>query len=123
VSLAAGLLWAGAAACGDDSTPSVVSTPTPDAGVACELGSENCACVSGSGCRGDLLCIAGRCLAIQGRGESEPPPERPRPQVVPNRPLPVPPVITTMPESGDAGAADGGGSSDAAAGEDTSLGE
>jgi hypothetical protein len=114
----AGLLWAGAAACGDDSTPSVATQPPPDAGVACVLGTEGCACLSGSGCRDELLCITGRCLQIQNDGESDPPPARPRPQVVPNRPDPEPPPTSTIPDAGDA---DAGGSADAAVARDTAL--
>jgi hypothetical protein len=66
-------------ACGDDSSPPVL---TADAGPSCERGTRNCACVGGSGCRDDLLCISGVC-SVQAE---EPPPEiqpRPRPRPTP----------------------------------------
>jgi hypothetical protein len=96
--VAAGALIASAAGCGDDPAPPL--TAAPDAGPACEQGSEGCACFFGSGCRDDLLCIAGRCLMTQGQGESDPAPG-PRPPLTPNPP--PPPVGGRIPDAGDAG--------------------
>ena len=55
------LLCIASGACGSDPEPEPAIT-TPDAGPACEPGSENCQCLGGSGCREGLLCIARRCL-------------------------------------------------------------
>jgi hypothetical protein len=78
-------------ACGED-------PPAPelgaDAGPVCERGTRNCACIGGSGCRDDLLCIAGLCSA---RLPGDPPTTTPRPRPAPPRPSPIDPE----PDAGD----------------------
>jgi hypothetical protein len=74
-----------AGGCASDPEPEVV--PVVDAGPACEPGSENCACIGGSGCKDELLCIARRCLLTDQEEQADPTtPSRPRPQ------LPEPPA-------------------------------
>jgi hypothetical protein len=76
---AVGLLLS--SACGDDSSPGPALDA--DAGPSCERGTRNCACIGGSGCRGELLCIAGLC--------SSRPEETPDEPTAPPRPRPTPP--------------------------------
>lgn len=88
------LLLASGAACGnDEAAPAPIATP--DAGTACEAGSEGCACVFGSGCQQGLLCISRRCLLADATPEmmQERPP-RPAP------PLPNPPAPEPAPDGG-----------------------
>jgi len=97
-------------ACAEDPPPPV-SDPVPDGGTPCERGTQGCACIGGSGCRDELLCIAGRCLLTQ---EAPSEPETPRP------PLPRPPPLVSdagsgaseppalSPDAGDAGLEDAG---------------
>jgi hypothetical protein len=76
---AVGLLLS--SACGDDS--SAGAALDADAGPSCERGTRGCACILGSGCRGELLCIAGLC--------SSRPEEAPDEMNLPPRPRPTPP--------------------------------
>lgn len=87
-------------ACGDD--PASDPPVTADAGPPCERGTRNCACIGGSGCQDDLLCIAGRCSLTQD-GPDEPAPPRPRPP--PDLDLPEIDAGNQTPPAGDA---DGG---------------
>jgi hypothetical protein len=75
---AAGLLLS--SACGDEPAAPALDA---DAGPSCERGTRNCACIGGSRCQADLLCIAGLCSS---RAEDEPEEMGPRP-----RPRPTPP--------------------------------
>jgi hypothetical protein len=75
---AVGLLLS--SACGDEPAPAPLEA---DAGPSCELGTRNCACIGGSRCQADLLCIAGLCSS---RPEDAPEEMSPRP-----RPRPTPP--------------------------------
>ncbi|HTV25104.1 MAG TPA: hypothetical protein VMG12_40700 [Polyangiaceae bacterium] len=86
-------------ACGDDPAPA--PPIVADAGPACERGTQNCACIGGSSCQGDLLCISGRC-SVTDDGPDEPAPPRPRPPPDIVLPDPEPPPVS------DAGAADAG---------------
>lgn len=63
-------------ACGDEGPPAAPARV--DAGATCEVGTDNCACTSGGGCRDGLLCISRRCLPAEDpRDPSTEPPERP----------------------------------------------
>lgn len=67
---------------GCDDTPLAPRVDVPDASASCERGTRGCACMGGSGCRDDLLCIAGRCQLTEGPREMAPPaPPRPRPEI------------------------------------------
>jgi hypothetical protein len=101
-------------AAGCDDAPTPAAPVGVDSGVeACEPGTQGCACLGGSGCRDDLLCVARRCLVTEGPEDTEPS-ARPRP--VPRDPLPP---IVDPPDTGssvpsedaglDASALDGGG--------------
>jgi hypothetical protein len=70
-------------ACGDDS--STGPALDADAGPSCERGTRNCACIGGSGCRDDLLCIAGLCSS-RPEDAPEQTPDRPRPRPTPPDP-------------------------------------
>ena len=98
---AASLALVLSSACGDDPPPA--PAVVPDAGPACERGTLNCACIGGSGCQDDLLCIAGRCSLTQ-RDPAEPPP--PRPRRPPELDLPEPDAGAGPPAVPDGGAAD-----------------
>jgi hypothetical protein len=90
-------------ACGDEA--STGRELSPDAGPACERGTRNCACIGGSGCRDDLLCISGRCQVMT---EEAPPTTTPRPRPRPELPDPgdPDPDAGNAPTPADAGAAD-----------------
>jgi hypothetical protein len=96
---AVGLLLS--SACGDEPAGPALDA---DAGPSCEPGTRNCACIGGSRCQADLLCIAGLCSS---RPEDEPVEMAPRP-----RPRPIPPdPVDPGPDAGlppptDAGALD-----------------
>jgi hypothetical protein len=97
-------LLASSAACGkDEATPGPAGTP--DAGLACEAGSEGCACVFGSGCQDGLLCIARRCL-IPDETPDMSAPQVPRPPPIlpaPAAPEPATPDGGSPPAPPDAG--------------------
>jgi hypothetical protein len=98
---AVGLLLS--SACGDEPAGPALDA---DAGPSCEPGTRNCACIGGSRCQADLLCIAGLCSS---RPEDEPVEMAPRPRP---RPRPIPPdPVDPGPDAGlppptDAGALD-----------------
>lgn len=92
-------------ACGDDAPAGPALDA--DAGPSCERGTRNCACIGGSGCRDDLLCIAGLCSARMPAEPAEMTP-RPRPRPTPPDPGDAEPDAGTVPPAGtpDAGALD-----------------
>jgi len=96
---AVGLLLS--SACGDSSPEPALDA---DAGPSCERGTRNCACIGGSGCRDDLLCIAGLCSS---RPEEAPDEMDPRPRPRPTPPDPGDPDPDAgPPPPADAGALD-----------------
>lgn len=88
--------------CGE--APSSAGEEALDAGPTCARGTDNCACISGSGCQAGLLCIAGRCLQSQG---SESPVEPPLSRPTLPRPRPDPAALE---DAGPEPASDGGSS-------------
>jgi hypothetical protein len=120
---ASGLVGAGlgalallAGACGDDAAPARSVGPPVDAGlITCELGSENCVCMGGSGCQEGLICIAGRCLDTEEpSGTDAPPRDRPRPNGIDSN-LPPDPDQPEQPDAAAPDAASPGGTPDASA--------
>lgn len=93
---AAGLLLS--SACGSEPAGPALDT---DAGPSCEPGTRNCACIGGSRCQADLLCIAGLCSS---RPEDTPEEMAPRPRPRPTAPAPGEPD----PDAGPSRPADAG---------------
>lgn len=78
------LIGALGAGCAEDPPGAPANVPVVDAGTACERGTLGCACNGGSGCRDNLLCSAGRCIATEGTREPDvEPPARPPPYLPP----------------------------------------
>jgi hypothetical protein len=94
-------LLASNSACGKDAAPA--PSAVPDAGSACEAGSEGCACVFGSGCRQGLLCIARRCLIPDDTPDMSEPPVPRRAPILPLPPEPGPSDSGSPPAPLDAG--------------------
>jgi hypothetical protein len=96
---AVGLLLS--SACGDEPAGPALDV---DAGPSCEPGTRNCACIGGSRCQADLLCIAGLCSS---RPEDVPEEMSPRPRPRPTPPDPgAPDPDAGVPSPTDAGALD-----------------
>ena len=81
LTLVFGLLGSGAACSASD--PPAPADVGVDAGTPCDPGTLACICIpGGTGCKDDLLCVAGRCQETEVEGPNEPdptPPSRPRP--------------------------------------------
>jgi hypothetical protein len=98
-------------ACADDPvTPELGA----DAGLGCERGTRNCACIGGSRCQDELLCIAGRCsLMLEPAPDTTP---RPRP-TLPGPAVPARDAGGSAPP-GDAGSPDASAPDASASGEE-----
>jgi hypothetical protein len=63
VVLAGLVVLVGLGGCGEDRAPATV---TQDAGPGCLRGTQGCLCTLEDGCESGLLCIANRCLTLEG---------------------------------------------------------
>lgn len=73
------LLGALLASCGEEADRDDSAPARPDAGMACERGTQGCACSESNACFDGLLCSVGRCLPTEGRREPQPEVRVPRP--------------------------------------------